>query len=308
MLAPSIVLMLLVAHLFLPPRCIRGSCIQVPRYSSFLISFARPKSPHTPIPLRLSTLTFCRCFIMLSLMAVNQEGQQVSWKERLSHFTWSWFECTMSTGALGTLLSEQPYSFQGLRTIGKVVFIIDLVLFVTFSTLITIRFSLNKGAFTKSLHDSQESFFFGTFWVSIGMIIYCIQAYAVPSCGQWLVTTLEVLFWLYAGCVMLVAVFQYHVIFDLECLSVHEMMPAWNLPLYPFLVLGPVAGTLLYSQPRPSSALPILVGGLAFQGLGWCFAFIQYTLYITRLTSGILPAESERPGMYVAVGPAGTFS
>ncbi|KAI1623864.1 voltage-dependent anion channel [Exophiala viscosa] len=210
----------------------------------------------------------------------------------------------MSTGALGTLLSEQPYTFDGLRTIGKVVFLLDLVLFVTFSTLITTRFFLNKGALTKSLHDGKESFYFGTFWVSIGMLIYCLQAYAVPSCGQWLVTTLEVLYRLYAGCVLLVATFQYHVIFDLERLSVHEMMPAWILPLYPFLVLGPVAGTLLYSQPRSTSALPILIGGIAFQGLGWCFAFIQYTLYITRLTSGVVPDEAERPGMYVAVGPA----
>jgi tellurite resistance protein TehA-like permease len=116
---------------------------------------------------------------------------------------------------------------------------------------------------------------------------------------------LEVLFWLYAGGVLLVAIFQYHVIFDIEQLPVHEMMPAWSLPVYPFLALGPLAGTLLYSQPRPSSALPILVGGIAFQGLGWCFAFMQYTLYITRLTSGLRPDEPNRPGMFVAVGPAG---
>ncbi|KIV81189.1 hypothetical protein PV11_08626 [Exophiala sideris] len=243
-------------------------------------------------------------FEMLNSTLQSQEDEDVSWKERLSHFTWSWFECTMSTGALATLLSEQPYTFHGLRTIGKVVFILDLVLFVTFLALITIRFSLNKGSLTKSLHDGKESFYFGTFWVSIGMIIYCIQAYGVPSCGQWLVTTLEALFWMYAGSVLLSATFQYHVIFDLERLSVQEMMPAWILPLYPFLILGPVAGTLLYSQPRPSSALPILIGGIAFQGLGWCFAFIQYTLYITRLTSGVVPDEAERPGMYVAVGPA----
>lgn len=232
------------------------------------------------------------------------KGHRVTLRERLSHFTWSWFECTMSTGALATLLSQQPYAFTGLRTIGKVVFIIDLILFVAFTILIATRFYLNKGALAQSLSHPHESFFFGTFWVSIALIIYCISAYGVPSCGQWLVTTLEVLFWLYAACVMLVAVFQYHIIFDVNKLPVHEMMPAWILPVYPFLVLGPLAGTLLYNQPRPSSALPILIGGITFQGLGWCFAFMQYTLYITRLTSGLLPQPPKRPGMYVAVGPA----
>jgi tellurite resistance protein TehA-like permease len=213
----------------------------------------------------------------------------------------------MSTGALAILLSQQPYSFTGLKTIGTIFFILDLALFTAFTCLISLRFSLNRGALCKSLHHPQESFFFGTFWVSIALIIYCIQQYGTPACGPWLVKTLEVLFWLYVGCVVLVAIFQYHVIFDQEQLPVTEMMPAWILPLYPFLVLGPLAGALLYSQPRPSSALPILIGGITLQGLGWSFAFIQYTLYITRLTSGKLPPEPQRPGMYVAVGPAGTY-
>ena len=209
---------------------------------------------------------------------------------------------------MATLLSQQPFAFTGLRTIGKVFFILDLILFASFSVLISLRFCLNKGALSRSLHHGHESFYFGTFWVSIALIIYSIQAYAVPSCGHWLVTTLEVLFWLYAGSVMMVAIFQYHVIFDIEQLPVREMMPSWILPVYPFLVLGPLAGTLLYSQPRPSSALPILIGGITFQGLGWCFAFMQFTLYITRLTSGLLPEEPKRPGMFVAVGPSGKVS
>jgi len=245
-----------------------------------------------------------RRFKVLDAESKNYEGNRVSWRERLSHFTWPWFECTMSTGALASLLSQQPYKFTGLKTIGKVVFILDIVLFVLFSFLISLRFYFNKGALKKSLHHPHESFYFGTFWVSIALIIYGMQAYAVPSCGQWLVKTLEVLFWLYAGCAMLVAIFQYHRIYDILQLPVHEMMPAWILPVYPFIILGPLAGTLLYSQPRPSSALPMLIGGIAFQGLGFCFAFIQYTLWITRLTTALLPDEPKRPGMYVAVGPA----
>lgn len=67
---------------------------------------------------------------------------------------------------------------------------------------------------------------------------------------------LEVLFWMYAACVLLVAVFQYHVIFDEEKLPVVDAMPAWILPMYPLLVLGPLAAVLEYNQPR-TGALPI---------------------------------------------------
>jgi tellurite resistance protein TehA-like permease len=225
---------------------------------------------------------------------------------RLKHFTWSWFECTMSTGALATLLGQQPFSFTGLKTIGKIFFILDLVLFVAFSALISYRFLKYRGALSKSLRHPHESFFFGTFWVSIAMILYSIQQYGVPSSGPWLVRTLEVLFWLYAACVLIVAVFQYHVIFDTENLPVMEAMPAWILPVYPFLVLGPLAAVLEYSQPK-SSALPILIGGITFSGLGWMVAFIMYTIYVTRLVNSELPPASKRPAMYVAVGPAGMY-
>jgi tellurite resistance protein TehA-like permease len=209
----------------------------------------------------------------------------------------------MSTGALASLLGQQPYSFTGLKTIGKIVFILDLVLFVAFSACITYRFCTNNRSLNRSLHHPHESFFFGSFFVSIALIIYCIELYAVPSCGPWLIRTQEVLYWIYAGTVMLVAVFQYHVIFDREQLPVTEAMPVWILPMYPFLVLGPLGSTLLKSQPT-DSGLPIWIGSLTFAGLGWTFAYIMLTLYITRLVNSDIPEASKRPGMFVAVGPA----
>jgi hypothetical protein len=38
------------------------------------------------------------------------------------------------------------------------------------------------------------------------------------------------------------------------------------------------------------------------------FAFMIYTTYLARLINSDLPDESKRPGMYVAVGPAGMCS
>lgn len=160
----------------------------------------------------------------------HEKQQKVSIRERLSHFTWAWFEVTMSTGAIATLLGQQPFMFNGLRTIGKMFFILDLVLFLLFCTLISIRFIMKPSALKRSLHHPHESFFFGTFWVSIALILYSIQVYGVQSTGPWLVKALEVCFWLYAGCALLVVIFQYHVIFDTEQLPVSEAMPAWIFP------------------------------------------------------------------------------
>lgn len=67
---------------------------------------------------------------------------RVKFRGRVVHFTWAWFDLTMSTGALATLLGQQPHKFTGLMTIGKVVFIFDIVLFLAMCTFIAIRFKM----------------------------------------------------------------------------------------------------------------------------------------------------------------------
>lgn len=225
------------------------------------------------------------------------------WSQRLHHFTWSWFEVNMSTGALATLIGQQPYNFIGLEAIGWALAILNIILFILFSGLITYRFSSGHGRLIRSLHHPQESFFFGAYFVSIAMILYCIDLYAVPIAGGWLLKTIEVLYWVYAGVVMLVAVFQYHIIFDREKLPVAEALPSWILPVYPFLMLGVLGSALLKNQPS-TSGLPMFIGSIAFQGLGWTVAYFMLTIYVTRLINTDLPAASKRPAMFVAVGPA----
>lgn len=236
-------------------------------------------------------------------------AQEQSYKisDRIGHFTWSNFACTMSTGAVAVVLSQQPFTFSGLRTIGKIFFILDLVLLVSFSFLIGVRFCFNPRKFTKSLHYPSEALFFGSWWVSVALVLTCMQQYGVPSCGPWLVHALEVLFWIYTACALFVAIFQYSTLFVAEKLPVSSAMPAWVFPAYPFLVIGPLAAVLVPDQPEGAD-LPILIGGIMFQGLGWTVAMFMYTIYVTRLMSNDLPPPSTRPGMFISVGPAGYTS
>ena len=81
------------------------------------------------------------------------------------------------------------------------------------------------------------------------------------------------------------------------------MMPVWILPIYPFVIAGPLASVILKSWPSDCGTL-ILIGGICIQGLGFFVALFMWTLYITCLTNSDLPDPSKRPGMYVAVGLA----
>lgn len=96
--------------------------------------------------------------------------QSVSFKERLHHLTWGWFTLTMSSGGIALLLSVTPHRFHGLVTIGTIIYILDLVLFVALAAMILTRFTLFPGTFTASIKHPTESLFIGTFWLTLSTV------------------------------------------------------------------------------------------------------------------------------------------
>lgn len=234
---------------------------------------------------------------------IKHRGRQ-RFGDEINNFHWIWFSSTMSSGSLAVLLFQTPHQFPGLRTIGKIVFIFDIMLFCLYSLIIMIRACLRPRAFLRSFMDPGESFYFGTFWVSLSLLIQNSSLYAVPETGPWLVKALEVVFWIYLALVLIVAIQQYQALFITRNLRVADMTPAWILPIYPLLVTGPLAGALLQHQPS-SAASNIWFAGLVSQGLGWMVTVFMYVLWTIRLLCDDLPAPSTRPGMYIAVGPTG---
>lgn len=230
--------------------------------------------------------------------------ESAGFKDRIAHFTWPWFASTMSTGALAVVLSQTPNKFTGLETIGKIFFIVDLVMFAAFNVAMFLRAFWFPRRFLASLHHPVEGLFFGSYWVSVSLILSNMQAYGVPNTGPWLVKCILVLFWIYCAIVLIVAVGQYYVLFQEERLRITDAVPAWIFPIYPLLVIGPMAGNMVSSQPH-YDALPMWVGAVMLQGLAWIVALMMYAMYMQRLMTSSLPAPSTRPGMYVSVGPAG---
>lgn len=107
----------------------------------------------------------------------------------------------MSTGALATLIGQQSYKLPGNDAIGWFFALSNVILLVVFTAFIAYRFSSVPGSLARSLHHPHESFFFGAFFVSLALVIYCIDLYAVPICGDWLLKVVEVLYWTYAAVV-----------------------------------------------------------------------------------------------------------
>ncbi|KAI0024332.1 malic acid transport protein [Xylariomycetidae sp. FL0641] len=223
---------------------------------------------------------------------------------RLKHFTWANFTLPMATGGLALLLAEQTqgFTFPGLQTIGKVVFLLDLVIFTLVTIAITTRFVAFPGTLKSSIVHPTEGLFLGTSTLSLASIISCIARYGVPACGPWLVVAYRVLFWVYYGITLIIAVGQYYLLFTNPRLKLQDMTPAWDLPIFPFMLSGTMAGAGAALQP-PAQAVPMIVAGLGAQGLGMLVSVFMYSSYVQRMIQYGFPSPNSRPGMFIAVGP-----
>ncbi|EXJ82966.1 hypothetical protein A1O3_06783 [Capronia epimyces CBS 606.96] len=210
----------------------------------------------------------------------------------------------MATGGIALLLSpqNQPHTFRGLQTIGSIVYVFDLCMFSLVVAGIAYRFSKWPHALISSLVHPTESLYFGTAFLALASIITCMAHYGIPKCGYWLVIVYRVLFWLYLGVTFVVAVGAYSMLFTNPRLKIQDMTPAWDLPMFPFMLSGTIASSGIAYQPR-EAAMPMLFAGLTAQGLGMLVSCFMYASYTRRMIQYGLPSPDSRPGMFIAVGP-----
>jgi C4-dicarboxylate transporter/malic acid transport protein len=226
----------------------------------------------------------------------------VTWRERLKHFTFAWYACTMSTGGVAFVMSVVPNRFEAMTAIGTGMFIFNLFLFTIITATMITRFVMHPGTLTHSLTNPHEGFFFATFWLSLATMITNTTAYGIPNSGPWLIVALRIAFWVYTVCATILAIVYYHVLFTVKKLVITNVLPGWVLPIFPAMLVGTLASAITKTQPI-EHALPMLVAGLSFQGLGMMVAVMMYGLYFGSLLTSGLPIDMSRPAMFIAVGP-----
>lgn len=219
-------------------------------------------------------------------------------------FTWGNFTCTQSTGGVALMLSQTPYRFRGLHTIGVVVFILNLVLFILFCAAMTYRFARRPASFWKSVTKPPEAYFTGSLWLSMATIIMGIQSFGVPHAGSWLIDAVRVLFWIYGAITLTYNIVIFVAMFSLAPFTPGSMSSPMFLMIYNAMLTGTVASVIAADQP-PSQRMAIIVAGVAFEGLGWILCLLFLPHFVGNLLVNGLGPVNLRPGLFISVGSAG---
>ncbi|PHH72751.1 hypothetical protein CDD83_4881 [Cordyceps sp. RAO-2017] len=227
---------------------------------------------------------------------------KLPFRQRLHHFTWAWYTWPMSTGGLSLLIFAQPHQFTGLKTIGLVVYILNILIFTTITILMLTRFFLHPGDMSSSIKHPREGFFLPTFFLSIATLITGTERYAIPKNDAALVWAIQGAFWAYLAVTLVLAVGQYSFVFAAHSFGLQTMMPTWILPIFPIMLSGTIASVIADTQPD-IAAVPIIVAGLTCQGLGFSVAVMMYAHMVGRLMQSGLPNREHRPGLFMCVGP-----
>ncbi|CRG87757.1 hypothetical protein PISL3812_04777 [Talaromyces islandicus] len=222
----------------------------------------------------------------------------------LDRFTWANFTCTQSTGGVAILLSETPHKFRGLQTVGAVVFILNLVLFVCFTTAMICRFIQRPSNLRKSVTKPPEAYFTGSLWLSVATIIMCMQRFGVPHAGPWIIVAIRVLFWTYAAITLAYSISIFVVMFALSPLKPGSMSPPMFLMIFNAMLTGTIASSIAADQPL-SQRMAIIVAGIAFQGLGWILCLLFLPLFMNNMLINGLGPVNQRPGLFICVGSSG---
>lgn len=142
---------------------------------------------------------------------------KIAWKQRIKHFTWTWFTMTMATGGIANVMYvvmyavawrrrvdtlrrhsiPQPFRIPHLYALGAIFFILNIVLFLFNIAMISTRFYLYPSTFRASFVHPTESLFVPAAIISFGTILINITQYGIGRTGSWLENTMVVMFWIY---------------------------------------------------------------------------------------------------------------
>lgn len=217
---------------------------------------------------------------------------------RLEHMTFAWFTSSMSLGGISNLLLSRIIDSNPLYNLGLVLFFLNLVYLLLLVSLQIVRYSCTPASMLYTLKHPMECCFIPTAILACATVINGTAAVVGDS---WEVI-LRVAFWVYFTVSLLISLVCYTFLFSRAEQSLHHMNPGWVLPIFPLMLCGSIAASVVPTQTE-SAALAMSICGLTCQGLGFLVSCMMYSVLLLRLMTHSYPPPRARPGLFMNCGP-----
>lgn len=102
----------------------------------------------------------------------------------------------MSTGVVSILLHQLPYHARWLTILSYLFFALNLALFLLFTLIATLRYTLYPHLFPAVMRHPHQSLFVATFPIGLATLINMIVLVCAPSWGRGWATVAWVLWWI----------------------------------------------------------------------------------------------------------------
>ncbi|MBD8122745.1 TDT family transporter [Pseudomonas lutea] len=227
-------------------------------------------------------------------------------REVIRQFTPNWFAATMGTGILSAVLTQLPVNFPALRVIAEGLWLLNIVLFLTFSALYLARWILYFDEARRVFGHSTVSMFFGTIPMGLATLINGLLTFGLPRWGSEVLPLAELLWWLDVAMSLACGVLIPFLMFTRQEHRIDQMTAVWLLPLVACEVAAVSGGLLAPHLAESHSQFSVLITSYVLWAMSVPVAFSVLTILLLRMALHKLPHESMAASSWLALGPIST--
>lgn len=217
----------------------------------------------------------------------------------------------MGTGIVSILLERLPYNAQWIHYISIVIFVLNIVLFVTFTVISVLRYTVYRGLFIAMLNHPVQSLFLGTIPMGLATIVNMCAFVVVPKWESWAMTLTWTLWWIDAVIAVAICMFLPFAIMYIHTSpsnKLQSMTAVWLLPIVSTIVAaasGGVVAEALFNAGHYTHAFWTMVASYVLWGTGVPLAMVVLVMYFHRLTVHRLPPREVIVSVFLPLGPLG---
>ncbi|KAK3659347.1 Plasma membrane sulfite pump involved in sulfite metabolism [Elasticomyces elasticus] len=229
------------------------------------------------------------------------------WRKIVRNFEPSWFVVNMGTGIVSTLLHNFPYHAHWLVYLSYIMFVLNVGLFLIFSTLTLVRYTLYPYLWKPMIRHPQQSLFLSTFPLALATIINMVVFACVPA---WEGNTWKLawgLWWIDAVLAVASCFYLPFVIMAVHHQQIETMTAIWIFPVVAPVLASATGGLVTGIMPttHEQEKLITVVTSYVLFGTGFPMALIILVIYFLRLTTARLPPREAIVSTFIPLGPLG---